>query len=91
MQLTDQECQQFRERAKALGDRLEAANQKVLDNPSFSQEFKDAVIKMTLPYAIILTEIEQGTHPKDAELIQSSIDKVDQHCNIIEQDQLNAA
>lgn len=91
MQLTDHQCRQFRERAKALADRLEAANQKVLDNPSFSQEFKEAVVKMALPYAIILTEVEQGTHPKDAELIQSSLDKVDHHCHIIEQDQLNAA
>ncbi|WP_153785382.1 hypothetical protein [Pseudomonas sp. EMN2] len=91
MQLNEHEWRQFRERAEALSARLEAANQKVLDHPSFSRELKDAVVKMALPYAIILSEVEQGLHPKDAELIQSSLDKIDQHCHIIEQDQLNAA
>ena len=90
MQLNDNEYRQLRERAEALVARLEAANLKVINSPSFSQEFKDALAKMTLPYAIILTEVEQGLHSTTPELIKANLDKIDQHCHLIEQDQLAA-
>ena len=83
MQTTDTALNSNAAKAAALANRLEAINTTVKASGA-SQALIDASMKIALPYAIFLTELEDGISPLSEQQIQHMLEHTEKHCAIYE-------
>jgi hypothetical protein len=69
--------------AQALSVRLEAANLKA-QGSGVSQELIDCVLKVGLAFAVFLTELIEGAVFRSQEQIAASLEQIEHHCFLIE-------
>jgi len=72
-------------KAAALAIRLEAINATVKASDA-SPMLIDATLKIAMPFAIFLTEVEEGSSPLNEQQIQHMLEHTDKHCEIYEKE-----
>lgn len=83
MPTTDNALNSYAAQASELATRLEAINATVKASDA-SEDLIDATLKIGMPYAVFLTEVEDGISPLNEAQIQHMLDLTDKHCEMYE-------
>lgn len=90
MQLTPAEAATYAHTASALSERLEAGLRRI-EQSDPSQTLLKGVKLLSLPYAIFLTELCEGTSKLSSDEVKEKLKLVEDHCNLVDTDYPAAA